>query len=64
MPTTIPNESHRVGLCATCIHVHVITSSRDATFYLCRRSETDPTFPKYPTLPMLVCRGYEPSRAA
>ena len=64
MPTTTSSESQRAGLCAACVHAHVVTSSRGATFYLCRRSETDPSFPKYPTLPVLVCRGYEPRRAA
>ena len=49
----------RVGLCLTCQHVDVITSSRESTFYRCRRAETDPTFRKYPALPVVACRGYE-----
>jgi hypothetical protein len=53
-------RSPRVGLCASCRYVEVITSSRESTFYRCRRSDTDPTFRKYPALPVLVCRGYEP----
>jgi hypothetical protein len=50
----------RVGLCLSCRHADVITSSRESTFYRCRRSETDPTFRKYPALPVVACRGYEP----
>jgi hypothetical protein len=46
-------------LCLSCQHVDVITSSRESTFYRCRRSETDPTFRKYPALPVVACRGYE-----
>jgi hypothetical protein len=30
-------------------------------FWLCRRSETDPAFPRYPALPVLACTGYEPA---
>jgi len=54
------NADDRVGLCASCRFVDVITSSRSSTFYRCRLSETDPAFRKYPVLPVLVCRGYEP----
>jgi hypothetical protein len=50
----------RAGLCATCVHANVITSSRGAVFYMCRLSFSDPSFPKYPALPVLTCRGYTP----
>jgi hypothetical protein len=49
------------GLCRSCAHVQTITSARQSTFYLCRRSASDPSFPKYPRLPVLECRGYEPA---
>ena len=26
---------------------------------MCERSKTDPSFPKYPRVPVLECRGYE-----
>jgi hypothetical protein len=29
-------------------------------FWLCRRSATDPRFPRYPSLPVLTCSGFEP----
>jgi len=48
------------GLCADCQHARRVESSRQATFYLCKRSETDPSFPKYPRLPVIECAGYEP----
>jgi hypothetical protein len=50
----------RVGLCATCRHADIVISSRDATFYRCTLSETDPAFPRYPTLPVRSCAGYQP----
>src|SRR5262249_30766793 len=55
-PDTTPP---RAGLCASCRHVEMITSSRQSTFYRCRRADDDPTFRKYPVLPVLACRGYE-----
>lgn len=49
------------GLCATCLHAHRIQSTRGSTFWRCRRSETDPRFPRYPSLPVLSCGGHEPA---
>ena len=46
------------GLCATCVNVKVMRSDRDSAFYLCRLSFADSRFPKYPTLPVLICDGY------
>lgn len=37
-----------------------IKSDRGSIFYLCRLSESDPNFPKYPRLPVLQCAGYKP----
>jgi hypothetical protein len=53
-------QSENIGLCATCRHVETIVSARGSTFYLCRLALTDPDFPKYPTLPVIACEGYEP----
>jgi len=50
----------RVGLCADCRHMRKMESDRGSTFYLCQLSATDPSFPKYPRLPVLRCPGYEP----
>jgi hypothetical protein len=52
------SERVTVGLCADCLYMRKIESARGSTFYLCGRSATDPTFPKYPRLPMLTCPGY------
>lgn len=37
----------------------MVESARGSRFYLCKRSETDGRFPKYPALPVLECAGYE-----
>jgi hypothetical protein len=52
-------ERLHVGLCADCRYSQRIESARGSTFYLCRRSATDPDFPKYPRLPVIQCRGYQ-----
>lgn len=54
-----PDDPRRkAGLCATCAHAAVITSSKQSTFYLCRLSAVDPNFRKYPVLPVLRCSGH------
>jgi len=55
-----PNHPSRVGLCETCQFVRRIESDRGSVFYMCQRSLTDASFPKYPRLPVLQCRGYDP----
>jgi len=47
------------GLCATCTHARRITSGKGSLFWLCRKSDLDPAFPKYPALPVVACSGYE-----
>jgi hypothetical protein len=42
--------------------MRLIVSDREATFYLCQRSTSDESFPKYPRLPVIQCRGYEKKR--
>jgi len=49
----------RVGLCASCVHADIVTSSKNSTFYRCLLAETDPRFRKYPVLPVRVCSGYQ-----
>ena len=47
------------GLCASCRYRRWVASGKGSRFLYCRRSETDPLFPKYPRLPVIRCRGYE-----
>jgi hypothetical protein len=63
MMKSVPPEldSDNVGLCAHCVHAKVIRSDRGSVFYQCQLSFTDPSFPKYPRLPVLACSGYERS---
>src|SRR2546430_14629147 len=53
-------ERDSVGLCLTCRWARTVTNRRGSTFFRCGRADTDPGFPRYPPLPVLQCRGYEP----
>lgn len=55
-------EFDTIGLCRTCRHAKVIATPRGSTFYLCRLSEADPRFAKYPRLPVVKCVGYAPEQ--
>ena len=47
-----------VGLCESCAHSRKVQAAR-SEFWFCERSRTDRSFPRYPRLPVLTCRGYE-----
>lgn len=57
-PSGEERQQAAAGLCASCLHAEIVTSSRGSRFYLCRLSFTDPRFARYPTLPVLACSGY------
>ncbi len=48
------------GLCDRCRHQRVIGNTRGSSFSMCGRAKNDAGFPKYPRLPVLECRGYDP----
>lgn len=50
----------RAGLCDHCANARTVRSRRGSRFILCRLHHTDPEFDRYPALPVLECRGYEP----
>ena len=48
------------GLCESCAHQQVVSTTRGSRFSLCRRSRDEPErYPRYPRLPVLACLGYE-----
>jgi hypothetical protein len=47
------------GLCDSCRHQQLVRTTRGSEFSLCRRSRDDPSFPRYPRVPVTQCRGYE-----
>jgi len=59
-PSSAPGSAATdAGLCLDCVHSRLIRSDRGTIFYRCARSDTDPRFAKYPTLPVIVCSGHE-----
>ena len=48
------------GLCGACRHSRPIRTTRGTMFRLCERSTTDVRYPRYPTLPVVRCAGFEP----
>lgn len=48
------------SLCETCEHLREIISGTGSRFLLCRLSQTDPRFPKYPPQPVIRCNGFKP----
>jgi len=45
--------------CSTCSKVRKIVSGTGSTFLLCRLSQTDKRYPKFPPQPVVRCDGYE-----
>ncbi|MEO6197193.1 MAG: hypothetical protein ABIP58_03705 [Dehalococcoidia bacterium] len=52
------------GLCADCAFSRIVETRRESAFSLCLRSGTDPAFPRYPQLPVILCSGYEARHSA
>lgn len=47
------------SLCETCSHKQEVISGKGSRFLLCRLSQSDPRFSKYPPQPVVRCAGYE-----
>jgi len=47
------------GICNACAHQQLVPNRRGSVFSLCRRSKTDPAFPRYPRIPVAECLGFE-----
>lgn len=45
------------GLCAGCAHLE-LQGSRRNVFVRCAVADSDPSFPRYPSLPVRACRGW------
>jgi predicted CoA-binding protein len=53
-----PATPDPVGLCRDCRHARPVPAAA-ASYWLCRRSASEPAFPKYPALPVRACRGFQ-----
>ena len=54
------SDKHGAGLCSDCVHARHVESERGSAFCLCQYSLIDPTFVKYPRLPVTRCTAHEP----
>jgi hypothetical protein len=52
------------GLCGSCRHQRIVRNTRGSVFSMCERSRTDPSYPKYPRLPVERCAGYKQRRVS
>jgi hypothetical protein len=59
-PTMPSKPSTPPGLCGSCRHSRRLETRAGSAFRLCERAATDPTYPRYPALPVVSCRGFEP----
>jgi hypothetical protein len=59
-----PRPAPPPGLCETCRFSRRIDARQGAVYRLCERSATDTSYPRYPALPVLNCRGFEPVNGA
>jgi hypothetical protein len=57
--TSTPHGRPAAGLCDSCAFQRKVPNTRGSTFSLCSRSRKDPSYPRYPRLPVLDCAGYE-----
>lgn len=57
-PADVARLEVPAGLCETCRHAGIL-ASRSSVFLRCGMAEIDPSFPRYPRLPVLACKGYE-----
>ena len=58
----VAGQAGAAGLCHACRHMDVIRSDRGSVFYLCRLSFSDPSFPRYPPIPVVACAGFDRQR--
>ena len=60
---TAPGSGNeKAGLCRSCLFVRLVQTGHGSTFYLCRKSEKDPAYVRYPRLPVLRCAGFKPDQ--
>ncbi len=47
------------SLCEMCASMREVVTPKGSRFLLCRLSQTDPAYPKYPPQPVVRCAGYQ-----
>ncbi len=52
----------KVGLCSACRFASLQTSARGSRFWRCLRADSDPSYRRYPPLPVHSCPGFDAAR--
>jgi hypothetical protein len=52
------------SLCETCAFMREVVTPKGSRFLLCRLSQSNSDFPKYPPQPVVRCSGYRPKHRA
>jgi hypothetical protein len=52
----------REGLCATCIYARRVANDRGSVFLRCAYAAVDPSFAKYPRLPVMACAAFQTAK--
>lgn len=52
------------GLCARCGAARRVDSARGSTFWRCAEHDRDPSWPKYPPLPVVRCARFTPAEVS
>jgi hypothetical protein len=47
------------SLCETCAQMREVVTPKGSRFLLCRLSQSDPRYPRYPPQPVARCSGYQ-----
>lgn len=50
----------RIGGCLDCAHSKTLKTKSGSAIFLCGRAETEPSYARYPALPLLDCPGLTP----
>jgi hypothetical protein len=48
----------RQSLCETCAWLREVNTPKGSRFLLCQLSQTDSSYSKYPSQPVVRCQGY------
>lgn len=46
------------GLCDQCLHQRIVSNTRGSSFSMCLLARSDPSFRKYPKVPVASCPGF------
>ncbi len=64
MDSSMQRRAMTRSFCETCAWMREVVTPKGSRFILCRLSQTDPNYPKYPPQPVVRCDGYQKTEKA